>query len=479
MPGLRTPTPGLSTAKRSTLGFAAICFGYFMIILDTNILNVALPDLRSSLHTSIAGVQWTVNGYTLVLAALLLTAGALGDRIGLKRLLLCGLTVFTAASALCAAAPATGVLIAGRVLQGLGAAALLPSTLALIPHLFPDAERRQRAAVAWVATSTLAIAAGPLVGGVLVDWFGWRSVFLVNVPIGVVTLLLISASIAETPRQLGTRADRAGQVLAILALGLVTAAIITAGSAGWGSLSTLLPGALGILAAVAFVVSQRRVAQPLLPPSFFAHRQRTTAVVSAALMGFAFYSSLFTLSLYFQQSRGWSPAATGVALLPATLGTVSATFLFYKRLARRLGHMGMLIIGFVGTAAGCALFAVTDHGSGYVLPAVGMLLLGVFSTFVLSALTSIVISTVPAHQSGLASGVQNTARQAGALFGIAVIGTVLNGAGFTGRMHIAAWLTVADTLLGFALGCLALRSRPAPEPEAAVQSTPGNVSARR
>ncbi|WP_051777760.1 MFS transporter [Streptomyces violaceorubidus] len=447
------------TAQRPALGFAAICLGYFMIILDTNILNVALPDLRDSLHASIAGLQWTVNGYTLVLAALLLTAGALGDRIGLKRLLLAGLATFTVASALCAAAPSTAVLVSGRVLQGLGAAALLPATLALIPHLFPEAARRQRAALAWVATSTLAIAVGPLAGGLLVDAFGWRSVFLVNVPIGVVTVALIAISVAETVPQKATRPDKLGQFLAIAALGLVTAGITSAGSAGWGSLITLLPLALGIVAAVGFVISQHRVDEPLLPPSFFAHRQRTAAVLSATLMGFAFYSVLFMLSLYFQQARGWSAGATGVGLLPATAGTVASTFLFYKPLARRFGHPVMLLVGMIGSAVGGVMFALTDHDSNYLVPATGMVLLGVFSTFVLSSLTTIIISSTPAHHSGLASGVQNTARQAGALFGIAVIGTILNGPGFIGRMHIAAYVTVADLLIGVALAGLALRSQ--------------------
>jgi DHA2 family methylenomycin A resistance protein-like MFS transporter len=227
----------------------------------------------------------------------------------------------------------------------------------------------------------------------------------------------------------------------------------------------------------AVIVSQRRIEHPLLPPSFFAHRRRNVAVISAALMGFAFYSVLFTLSLYFQQVRGWSAGATGVALLPATLGTVTATFLFYKRLARRFGHPIMLAVGFAGSAAGCLMFALTGSASSYPVPATGMLLLGVFGTFVLSALTTIIITSVRVHESGLASGVQNTARQAGALFGIAIIGAILNGSDFVGRMRTSAYVTVAVTLLGFVLACTALNQRT--KPHVGAESTPDHATARR
>src|SRR5690242_4224990 len=221
-----------------TVGFAALCLGYFAIILDGSVLNVAIPAVRADLHASLAGAQWVLNAYTLTLAGLLLTAGALGDRIGLRRMFLVGTAVFTAASAACAAAPSILPLIAARVVQGLGAAALLPATLALIPYLFRDRAGQTRAGVVWVGIGAGAVALGPLIGGLLIDAFGWRSVFLINLPVGVVAVLIGRMSISETPRR-ERRVDRFGQLSAIAAMGLITGAVINGGESGWNSALTI------------------------------------------------------------------------------------------------------------------------------------------------------------------------------------------------------------------------------------------------
>jgi DHA2 family methylenomycin A resistance protein-like MFS transporter len=440
------------------MAFVAICLGYFAIILDGSVLNVAIPAIRADLHASLASAQWVLNAYTLTLAGLLLTAGALGDRIGLRRMLLLGIVVFTAASAACAAAPSVPVLIAARVVQGLGAAALLPATLALIPYLFPDAARRGRATVVWVGIGAGAVALGPLVGGLLIDAFGWRSVFLINVPVGILSLLLGRISIAETPRR-ERAVDRVGQALAILTLVLVTGGVIRGGESGWASPVTIALLVAGVLLGAGFIAWERSVREPMLPPVFFANRVRTVAVVCASLMGFLFYGTLFLMSLYFQELRGWTPGSTGVALLPLTVGSLAGPFVIYRPLARRFGHPVLLVAGFACCAAGVGVLAWTDPHTAYVQIAAGLLLIGIASTVSFSALTTLLLESVSAAQSGLASGVQNTTRQTGALMAVSILGAVLNAAGFASRLSAAFGVLGVAVLLAIGVSALALGGR--------------------
>ena len=448
--------------RRPSIGFAAICLGYFAIILDGSVLNVAVPAIRADFHGSLAGAQWVLNAYTLTLAGLLLTAGALGDRIGLRRMFLVGASVFTAASAACAAAPSIIALIAARVVQGVGAAALLPATLALIPYLFRDRAGQTRAAVVWVGIGAGAVALGPLVGGLLIDAFGWRSVFLINLPIGVVSVLLGLISISETPRR-PRRVDRFGQVTAVIAMGLVTAAVIHGGESGWRSPITIGMLLAGLLVGAAFWTAEGRIHEPMLPHVFFANRVRTVAVVCASLMGFLFYGTLFLMSLYFQLLRGWSPGSTGVALLPLTVGTLAGPFLIYRRLSRRFGHPVLLVAGFACCTIGVAVLAPTDAHSAYGQIAFGLLLIGLASTVSFSALTSLLLASVTEEQSGLASGVQNTTRQAGALLSVSILGAVLNVQAIGSRLPAAFAVLGVVVLLAIAVSALSLGGgRPAP-----------------
>jgi DHA2 family methylenomycin A resistance protein-like MFS transporter len=447
---------GGGATGRARLGFFAICLAYCAIILDASVLNVAVPAIRAGLGTSMAGAQWVIDAYTLPLAALLLTAGALGDRIGLRRLLLGGIAVFTVASAACAAAPGPGALIAARAVQGVGAAALLPATLAMIPYLFPAASGQARAAVTWVAAGAVAVALGPLTGGVLIGAFGWRSIFLINLPIGVVSVGLIAVSVTETPRRAAPM-DHAGQAAAVAALGLLTAALILGGAAGWGDPVTLGALAAAIAAGAGFWWWERRARHPLVPPSFFTDRARTVAIASAGLMGFAFYGTLFVTSLYFQQLRGLSPAAAGAALLPLTAGSAIGPLLLYRPLARRYGHPPLLLAGFVCCAAGTATLAWLGPRTSYAVAATGLLLTGAASTIAFSALTSLLMSSVATGQAGLGSGLQNTTRQSGALIAISVLGSVLSPGLAGGRLTAAFVLIGLAALAGVTAGLLAVR----------------------
>jgi MFS transporter, DHA2 family, methylenomycin A resistance protein len=444
-----------SRVRDPKIGFLAICLGYFAIILDGSVLNVAIPAIRADLHASLASAQWVLNGYTLTLAGLLLTAGALGDRIGLRRLFLSGVAVFTLASAACALAPSVPVLIAARVVQGFGAAALLPATLALIPYLFRDEAGRSRAAVVWVGIGAGAVALGPLVGGLLIDAFDWRVVFVINLPVGVAAVLLGRLSIGETPRH-PRAVDPVGQATAIITLALVTAAVIRGGEAGWGSTLTIVLLIAGLTVGTVFWLWERRFKEPMLPPEFFANRVRTVAVLSASFMGFLFYGTLFTMSLYFQELRGWTPGTTGVALLPMTVGTLAGPFVLYRRLSVRFGHPVLLVAGFICSALGIVVLTQTDAHTAYVVIAAGLLLIGLASTISFSALTSLLLASVGKEQSGLASGVQNTTRQAGALMSVSIIGAVLNAPKIGPAFSTAFDVLVVVVLLAIGVSSLAL-----------------------
>ena len=441
--------------RRPSTGFVAICLGYFAIILDGSVLNVAIPAIRADLHSTLAGAQWVLNAYTLTLACLLLTFGALGDRIGLRRIFLAGVCVFTLASAACATAPSVIALIIERIAQGIGAAALLPATLALIRYLFPDRRGQVRAAVVWVGIGAGAVALGPLVGGLLIDALGWRSIFLINVPVGVVSFVLGAAAIAETPRRRRS-VDRLGQAAAILGLGLVTAGIIHGGQYGWASPVTIGMLAVGLLVGLAFWTIEHRIPVPMLPPVFFANRSRTVAVLCAALMGFLFYGTLFMMSLYFQEVRGWSPASAGIALLPLTVGTLAGPFVLYRPLARRFGHPRLLVAGFVGAGVGIAVLSGTVRRTNYDLIALGLVLIGLASTVSFSALTSLLLSTVSSDHAGLASGVQNTTRQTGALMAVSILGAALNAHAIGTRLSVAFGVLAAASVVAVVVSSLSL-----------------------
>jgi MFS transporter, DHA2 family, methylenomycin A resistance protein len=447
---------------RRGLGFFAVCLAFCAIILDGSVLNVAIPAIRRDLGSSMAAAQWVLDGYTLPLAALLLTAGVLGDRLGLRRMLLAGIVVFTAASAGCACAPDTGLLIAARAVQGLGAAALLPATLALIPHLFTRPGDRARAAVTWVAAGSISVAAGPLAGGLLIDAFGWRSIFLINLPVGLASAGLAWVTVPETPRS-RVPLDRAGQCAAAAALGLLTAGLILGGAAGWDSPATLGALAGAVAAGLGFWLAERRGEHPILPLSFFAHRVRTAAIISAGLMGFAFYGTLFVMSLYFQQVRGASPGSAGIALLPLTAGSSIGPLVAYRPLSSRYGHPVMLAAGFACCAAGTATLGWVGPRTPYLVALAGLLLTGAASTIAFSALTSLLVSSAPPAQSGLASGLQNTTRQAGALIAVSILGSVLNTAHLAGRLPAAFVIIGVAAAAGIAAGLTAIHAaRPQP-----------------
>lgn len=400
-----------------------LCLAYFLIILDAGVLNLALPTIRGGLAASMSGAQWVLDGYTLPLAALLLTTGRGGDRWGHRRVLVTGLVVFVAASAGCAVAPDIVWLNGWRAVQGVGAAIVLPATLSLVPHLYADQRGRGRATVRWVGTGALAMAVAPLVGGLLIAAVGWRGIFAVNLPLGLLALWLVRANVIETPRSDDVPVDLWGQLLAVAGLGLLATGAILSGSDGWASRPTVGCLCAAVLVLAAFGWSQRRGRGPLIPGRVFRDPLRTAAIASAGAMGFVFYGALLGLSITLQTVRGWSALGAGLGLLPMTVASTVGP-LAYHRLARRHSPSCILVAGFVTVALGAAVLAIAGDG-GYppLLPT--MLLIGGASTICFSALTSVLVTRTPTSDSGLASSLQNTSRQAGALLAYAVVGSVL------------------------------------------------------
>ena len=451
MPPLLVPD---ATLQRRVL--AATAISYVVVILDTSIVNVALERIADAFTAGVAGLQWVVNAYTLTFASLLLTGGALGDRLGARRIYLAGLAVFTLASALCGAATGLPVLTAARVLQGIGAAMLVPCSLSLINHAYPDPVQRAGAIALWAGFGGAAMAAGPLAGGLLIHLLGWRGIFLVNLPIGLVGLWLTTRIGTETLATPGRHLDLAGQMAAVVALGLPVAALIQGPALGWGS-PLILTGLVGSgVAWAVFLWIEAHRAQPMLPLTLFAGRVFPASVLVSMATAFTFYGFVFVLSLYLQRIRGFAPLQAGLAFLPLT-AVVTVGSLASGRLVRAYGPRVSVSGAFIVYAVGF-LGLLTALPSEAVWPAaLAMPLIGAAAGFVTPAATAAMMGTVEKGQAGIAAGVLNAARQTGAALGVAVFGVLVARQGaFMAGFQVALWGAIAVSLLAASLWWVAL-----------------------
>jgi DHA2 family methylenomycin A resistance protein-like MFS transporter len=395
-----------------------------VIVLDTTVVNVALAAIGDDLDAGIGGLQWVVDGYVVVFAALLLSCGSLSDRLGATRAFAGGLVGFTAASVACGAAPTLGALLAARIVQGGAAALVLPASLALVRQLFHEPAERARAIAAWAAGGGVAIAAGPVVGGLLTGGIGWRAIFFVNVPVGVVALLLL----ARAPRSAGRRArfDLPGQLAAVLAVGGIALGVIER-----EPLVLVLAG----LAAAAFVAIERRVEAPMLPLDLFRSPVVSATTATGLVLNFAFYGQLFVLGLFFQRVLGHSPAVAGLMFLPLT-GLVTVMNLVSGRLTAARGPRLPLLAGQLLFGAGMVAFVLVDADSSALLVELLLVPVGVGGGLAIPPLTSALMEAVSSARAGLAAGVLNAARQLGSALGVAVSGALV-ASGFTAGMHQA------------------------------------------
>jgi DHA2 family methylenomycin A resistance protein-like MFS transporter len=418
--------------RRAPVALLGISLGYFMVLLDMTVLAVAEPDLASSLHASISGLQWAVTGYTVVFGSLLLSAGAVADRYGADRVFRAGAAVFGLGSLLSALAPSLGVLTALRAVLGAAGAACVPSSMAMIARLYPDGAARARAIAAWAAISGTAVAAGPLIGGALVAAAGWRAIFVVNAPIAVLVLALTAGPATACPRG-DRRIDWAVQLAACGVLALLTDALIAVGSGSWAHAAVSTAGIVGAVAV--FAVLERRSAHPVLNRVLLRSSGVRAGLAAGAAVNFALNGNLFVLPLLFQHSRHLSALATGLAFLPLTFPfTLNPPVT--GRIVARYGPRppiltGLALLAMGGAGLGCAIRA----GAGYAWLALGLLLTGYGVSFVLPALVTAILRAAPQGTAGAAGGLLNAVRQAGATLGVVTMGALAGAGTATGSAY--------------------------------------------
>jgi EmrB/QacA subfamily drug resistance transporter len=403
---------------------APIFAGTFVALLDLSIVIVALPTIQDELNTDVTGVQWVVDAFVLPLGALLLSGGALGDRYGRKRLFLGALALFLAGSVVCAAASALGVLLAGRVVQGVAAAAILPGALSLVTQLEPDPQRRARLIGIWAMVSGLAFVLGPLVGGALVDTLCWPAIFYINVPIVLAAVAVGMRTITESADPGHTSLDPVGQLAAVCALGTLTYAVIEGRNDGWDSGLTIGLFAAAAVAAVALILVELSKQRPMLPVRLFADRRFAIVNTAALALGLGGNGAFLLLNLYLQQARGHSAFTTGLLTLPMTLAAIPGAKLAGALTAEH-GPRRAMLAGF--TLTGAALLAMTAIGAdtAYLPIALLFAVAGFGQGLAIPASMAAALEIVPRQRSGIGSATVNAARQTGTVLGIAILGTIL------------------------------------------------------
>jgi DHA2 family methylenomycin A resistance protein-like MFS transporter len=445
-----TGAPRAGQRLATSLTLAAMSLGYGVVQLDVTIVNTALDAMGRSLGGGIAELQWVVSSYTIAFAAFILTAGALGDRIGAKRVFMAGFAIFTTASLACALSPDAVALIGARLVQGLAAAILVPNSLALLNHAYPDDRSRGRAVAVWAAGASVALTAGPFVGGALITLVGWRAIFLVNLPIGLAGLWLSWRYASETTRARSREIDLPGQLAAIGALGALAGAIIEGGALGWGHPAVIAAFAGAAVLAVLFVWRESRTAQPMLPLSLFGHRLFTLTTIVGLLVNIAVYGLIFLLSLYFQRINGLSAWWTGLAFVPM-LGAVLPVNLLAPRLADRIGPCPTIVVGACVSALGCLALLGIAAGTSYWAICVQMIAISTGLGLLVPPLTSTMLGSVEKARSGIAAGVLNATRQTGSVLGVALFGSLIGDqAAFMPGMHLALAISALVLLLSAA-----------------------------
>ncbi|KJK54428.1 MFS transporter [Streptomyces sp. NRRL F-4428] len=442
--------------RQRTIVLAICCMSLLIVSLDNTVLNVALPSMRRELDASVAGLQWTIDAYTLVLASLLMLMGSTADRIGRRKVFVAGLLAFGLGSLLCSLAPSLGWLVFFRMVQAVGGAMLNPVAMSIITNTFTDPSERARAIGVWGAVGGISMAAGPLIGGVLVDSVGWRSIFLINLPIGLAALVLTLRHIPESRAARPRRPDPLGQVLVIALLGSLTYGIIEAPAAGWRSPLIMGCAVVAVASLVGLLVYEPRRAEPLIDLRFFrsAPFSGSTVIAISAFAGLAGF--LFLNTLYLQDVRGLSALHAGLYMLPMA----GLTVLFAPLAGRLVGSRGpriCLLIAGVAMAGSGLLFALFEAETSNPLLFTGYVLFGLGFGMVNAPITNTAVSGMPRSQAGVAAAIASTSRQTGGTLGVAVIGSVLaaglaGGQDFSGAAQPAWWIITLCGLLVLVVG---------------------------
>jgi EmrB/QacA subfamily drug resistance transporter len=412
--------PGGHPLRRRIL--LVLCLSLLIVVIDNTILNTALPTLARVLHAGTSSLQWITDAYTLCFAALLIPAGALGDRFGRRRSLIAGLTVFALGSAAAAFASGTGELISARVVMGLGATFVMPATLSILNAVFPPKERAQ-AIAAWSAVAGAAIVIGPTLGGLLLSHFWWGSVFLINLPLAAAALAGVVLTVPETAESGHGRFDIPGVVLVAGALFAIVDAIIEAPGRGWTGPVTLGLGGAGAAALAAFVWWELRTSDPLIDLRVFTSRAFSAAAGAVTVIFFALFGSLFLLTQFLQLVQGYSPLAAGVRALPFALAMAAASPVS-PLLAERFGTRVIMPGGMALMGLGLADLSTAGVHTAYPLIAVAVAIMGAGMGLVMAPASNTIMTTVPAHQAGAGSAINDTIREVGGALGVAIVGSL-------------------------------------------------------
>jgi DHA2 family methylenomycin A resistance protein-like MFS transporter len=410
-------------AHNRTLILLTMSLGVLIAQVDTSVVNLAIKQIGSSLHAGVSTLQWVVDAYNLVYASLLLTAGGLADIYGRRRIFVLGIVLFTAGSLVCGLAPNATVLVIGRGVAGLGAALEIPTSLAILTVAYPDTRERTRALGLWASCNGLAFVIGPTLGGVLVDAAGWRSIFLLIVPICIVALALALTAVPESKDPKDRSLDVPGQVLAIVALGALSVGVIEGPHWGWTSPYGILSFGIALAAAVAFFRLQARSDNGLVPLSILKSKVFSASLGIAAAMTFGMYAMLFLTPLYLQAVRGASALVAGFELLPMSVAFVIVSQLS-GRIANRFGPRLPMTAGMAAMGTGLFMLALIALNDSFVLIEAALLVIGCGLGLNTAPVNAVAVANVPAARSGTASGLVNTARMVGATLGVAVLGAV-------------------------------------------------------
>lgn len=478
----------LTTRTRSRLTLLTVALATFMTYLDNNIVNVALPRIQDDLHLTVSGLEWVVSAYILVFASLLLAGGRMADVWGRRRMFLVGMTVFTAASLAAGLAGSAGSLVAARAVQGLGAALVTPTALAIISATFTDAKERARAVGVWGGVGALALALGPLLGGLISQHLSWGWIFFINVPVGVVTLALAATVLRESRAEGSAGLDVPGLLLSSGSLFALTYALIEGPSRGWDSPIILGSFLLTAVLATSFVLVERRATAPMVAVALFRERVFTGGVLAAMMWAFGLFGIYFFTSLYLQDVLRFSPTEAGLAFVPMAL-LMAVGAVLSDRVALRFGAHRSVSLAMVAMAAGIGSVALLGASATYLqlMPSFAVIGIGGGLT---TSLTAAVLGAMPVGEAGVASGIFNGSREVAGLLGITVIGALLVArqtaslatgaspttaflAGYRAGLLLAAVLVALGGLAAY----VALRTRPvAPVLDPAVPPIPAAVA---
>jgi EmrB/QacA subfamily drug resistance transporter len=426
--------------REKMLVLLTMCFALFMAMLDNTVVNVALPTLSRELGAGVSGLQWIVDGYVLAFASLMLTGGILGDRYGRKRMFISGLALFTFASALCGLSGSTGLLVAARSLQGVGAALLMPGTLSIITVTFPAHERAKAIGI-WAGVSGLALAFGPTAGGWIVENIGWQAVFFINVPIGIAGLFVGMRVVRESRSEQARALDIGGLLLGTTGLFAMTYGLIEANQKGWTDPLIMTALIAAAVLFVVFIVYEQRTADPMMPLSFF----RVPAFAAGNAVAFAvslgMFGTFFFMSLYMQFIRGYSALQTGVRFMPLT-GMIIFAAPTAGRYASKHGSRGPMTLGLSMAGVGLILLSRASIDTSYLTMMPVLIGMGAGMGMTMTPMTAAVMNSVGPARAGLGSAMTNTSREIGGVFGIALLGTLL-----TTKMRTALSASLASIAL--------------------------------